>query len=209
AEAHRIGRPSLALAQALQFDLVLRQKDVIGEWVPIDEPGMSDVSRSFDGRRWKWLWGVRWSEVTEEGDKVILRHTTSKRLKDIEVDLTKAEMVLEELERMFGPDLTLPAAGPIVINEETGLPYAAQTYRDDWRMVANAVGIPRDVWNMDSRAGGITGGLESGMPTEAAQNQAGHSSRETTEGYRRHNHEYVTRVLQARAAHRQNKRRTA
>src|SRR6185437_8269934 len=35
AQAHKVGKPSIALAQALQFGLTLRQKDVIGEWVPI------------------------------------------------------------------------------------------------------------------------------------------------------------------------------
>lgn len=43
-EAHRIGHPSIALAQAIQFDLMLRQKDVIGEWIPVDEPGLSAVT---------------------------------------------------------------------------------------------------------------------------------------------------------------------
>ena len=38
-KAYELGRPSIALAQAFQFDCGLRQKDVIGEWVPITEPG--------------------------------------------------------------------------------------------------------------------------------------------------------------------------
>jgi hypothetical protein len=34
-----MGWHSIALAQAIQFDCALRQKDVIGEWVPESEPG--------------------------------------------------------------------------------------------------------------------------------------------------------------------------
>jgi hypothetical protein len=48
------GMPSIQLAQALQFELCLRQKDVIGEWVPVAEPGMSSVT--YHGR--KWLCGL-------------------------------------------------------------------------------------------------------------------------------------------------------
>ncbi len=33
----RWGRISLALATAIQFDAVMRQKDVVGEWEPIPE----------------------------------------------------------------------------------------------------------------------------------------------------------------------------
>ena len=41
--AEHFGWYSIALAQALQFELLLSQKDVIGEWVPVTEPGKSDV----------------------------------------------------------------------------------------------------------------------------------------------------------------------
>ena len=39
---------------------MLRQKDVIGEWVPRSEPGPSDIWNS-DGE--KWLRGLRWQEI--------------------------------------------------------------------------------------------------------------------------------------------------
>jgi hypothetical protein len=41
--AHARGWPYMALAQAIQFECTLRQRDVIGEWVPVKEPGVSDV----------------------------------------------------------------------------------------------------------------------------------------------------------------------
>ena len=37
-KANSLGLYSMALAQAFQLDCTLRQKDVIGEWVPITEP---------------------------------------------------------------------------------------------------------------------------------------------------------------------------
>jgi hypothetical protein len=69
--AHEHGRPSVAVEQAFVFELGLRQKDVIGEWIPIKWPGLSDVVW---GPR-KWLMGIRWDEIDAD---LILRHRLSK-----------------------------------------------------------------------------------------------------------------------------------
>jgi hypothetical protein len=45
-----MGRPSITLAQAFQFEVMLRQKDVIGEWAPGSEPGVSAVTHA--GQKW-------------------------------------------------------------------------------------------------------------------------------------------------------------
>ena len=58
-EAHKLGFASIALAQAFQFDCMFRQKDVIGEWVPISEPGVSEIISGNE----KWLKGLRWEEI--------------------------------------------------------------------------------------------------------------------------------------------------
>jgi hypothetical protein len=55
AMAHKMDMPSIALAQAFQFDCMLRQRDVIGEWVPQTEPGLSDVLHEGN----KWIRGLR------------------------------------------------------------------------------------------------------------------------------------------------------
>jgi hypothetical protein len=138
-KAHQMGHHSLALAQAFQFDCKLGQRDVIGEWVPNSEPGVSDVIHE----NAKWLRGIRWDEITN----LILRHTISKNLSEIEVDLRKAPTVLREL-ALLGP---AQRKGPIVISEQTDLPYKAHDFRALWRKVANAAGIPKSVKNMDSR----------------------------------------------------------
>jgi len=89
-KAWEMDRPSIALAQAFQFELMLRQKDVIGEWAPIAEKGISYLQA--DGL--KWLRGIRWEEIDQN---MVLRHVTSKRNKEIEVSLKNAPMVMEEL----------------------------------------------------------------------------------------------------------------
>jgi hypothetical protein len=94
-EAHARGFHTMALAQALQFECTLRQKDVIGEWVPQGEKGTSEVLRDQD----KWLRGLRWSEIDQN---MILTHVTSKRNNEVVIDLKLAPMVIEELMLMFG-----------------------------------------------------------------------------------------------------------
>jgi hypothetical protein len=109
-KSHEFGWHSIALAQAFQFDLMLRQKDVIGEWVPLNEPGVSEIIYSTKG---KWITGLQWSSVN---DNLILKHTTSKRQKGIEVDLKLAPMVMEVLAFLGGRKTT----GPVIICEATG-----------------------------------------------------------------------------------------
>ncbi|WP_275194455.1 hypothetical protein [Bradyrhizobium sp. CSA207] len=143
---------SIALVQAFQFELRLSQKDVIGEWVPIDEPGSSDFE--INGR--KWLRGLRWSDIDKN---LILRHATGSSGRPIEVDLKKAPMVLAEL-KAIGLDIAaLPTSGPIIINDVTGLPWSTTEFRRKWRLVAKKAGVPDVVKNRDSvPTGTIVGG---------------------------------------------------
>lgn len=190
--AHERGRPSIALAQALQFDLMLRQKDVIGEWVPMSEPGISAVTN--DG--YKWLRGLRWEEID---DNLILRHTTSKRLKDIEIDLKLAPMVMEELAHEGRK-----ASGPVIVCEDSALPWDANWFRQVWREVATAAGVPKKVRNMDSRAGAITEATEAGADLEAIRHAATHGDIQMTQRYARGGVEKTAKVMELRAAHRKN-----
>jgi hypothetical protein len=140
AKAHELGKPSIALAQAIQYECWLTQKDTIGEYVPATEPGSSDII--VDGN--KWLYGVRWEEI--DGN-LILRHVSSYGNKPLELDLKRAPMVLEELQRQF-PDH--PKKGPIIVSEWSGKPWSAAEYRRWWRRLADAAGVPKSIKNMDS-----------------------------------------------------------
>lgn len=196
-------RHSIALAQALQFDGTMRQKDIIGEWVPMTEPGpLSDV---FSGNE-KWVRGIRGEEID---DDFVLRHVTSKRGKTLVLDLKLCPMVMEEFRMMAGLSATdklerdhVPRKGPIVINEQTGAPYQAQTFRLAWRKVARAAGVPDTVRNMDSRAGAITEAFEAGAPMEAVRKSATHSTTSMTQRYSRGDAEAISSVLEHRARHR-------
>lgn len=191
AAREHFGWYSLALAQAIQFELMFRQRDAIGEWVPENEPGESDVRHN----GMKWLRGVRWEAID---DNLILRHLTSKRQKIIEVNLRNAPMILEEMEFINNRPLT----GPIVINDVTGLPWSANEYRRKWRLVANFCGVPKDVKNCDSRAGAITEATEAGADIEHVRHAATHSDITQTQTYSRGAAKKIENVQQKRLSHR-------
>jgi len=190
AKAHELGRPSIALAQALQFECTLRQKDVVGEWAPMDEPGMSAIH----DRGKKWMRGLRWEEIDAN---LILRHVTSKKQKEIVVDLKLAPMVIAEL---AVPNLYTNLGqklGPMIIDEKTGLPY--RTFAQRWRPIARAAGVPDDVWQMDTRAGAISEATDV-APLEDVRHAAAHSNISMTQRYSRTGAKKTARVMSLRAA---------
>jgi hypothetical protein len=150
------GWDSIALVQALQFELSLGQKDVIGEWVPVGEPGESDI---VIGER-KWLRGARWSAIDEN---FILRHRAGSSKRLVEADLRAAPIVFDQLKLIAGHDTSsptdflsraqsLPASGPIVICEINGLPWTTAEFRRKWRLVAKKAGVPDHITNRHSSA---------------------------------------------------------
>jgi hypothetical protein len=203
--------PSISLAQAFQFECTFRQKDVIGEWVPLNEPGISDI---IDGDE-KWIRGILWQEID---DNLILRHRTSKKQKDAVVDLKLAPMVLEELREYAGgqPIVTidkatkavtvhrhlLPEAGPIIRCDTNGIPWTDCEFRRKWRKVANAANVPKDVKNMGSRHGAIEEAIQSGVPVEFVRHAATHSNVSQTLAYDDSQAKSTARTMEARIEHR-------
>lgn len=201
-EAHKAGRPSIALAQAIQFEGMLRQKDIIGEWVPETEPGHSEV-RAYGN---KWLRGIRWEEIDAD---FVLVHVTSKRQKEITIDLKLAPMVLEELNYAMGLNALgglqrdkFPATGPVIFSEVSMVPWVPGEYRRWWRKLARAAGIPDAVRSMDSRAGAISEATDAGADLEHVRHAATHSDIAMTQRYSRGSEDKIAGVQRLRAEHR-------
>lgn len=171
--AHLIGLHSIAFAQALQFELMLRQKDIIGEWIPVNEPdGISEITH--DGL--KWLRGLRRSEID---CNLILRHVTSKKEKEIEVNLTLSPLIVQELPYIrFDQDA-------LIICERTNRPWKDFDFRTEWRKLANDCGVPKAVYNMDSRAGAISEAFIAGANPDFIRASATHSDLAMTQNYNR------------------------
>lgn len=185
------GLTSIALAQALQFELTLRQVDVIGQWEKIED---NDTGGIVDrGQRWRD--GLLWSDIDVDG---ILVKITSKTGKVAEHDTMQYPLLRSIIDQ-------IPAEkriGPVIRSESTGLPYRRRHFIDVWREVATAAGVPKTVWNRDSRAGGITEGGNAGADIEMLRHQANHDDAATTALYNRGTLEKTRAVAQLRVAHR-------
>lgn len=179
AAAHDGGRPSCALVYALVFETTLRLWDVIGQWWPMDAPGISDVvmtphTSMKETKKW---FGLRWDDIDAD---LVLRFVPSKTSAKtglaVTFPLTRAPMVMEEL-------LHWPAdkrTGPVIVYEGTGLPYSGNYFGESWRKDREAAGLPSAVWARDLRASGITEGRAAGVSTDDAAKVAGHASTKTT-----------------------------
>ncbi|MFN3549269.1 MAG: hypothetical protein ACK4U0_17415 [Mesorhizobium sp.] len=192
AAAHAAGRPSRALAYAVVFETALRLWDVIGQWHPIDAPGLSTVIDP--DRRTKWF-GLQWEDV---GADMVMRYRPSKTAgttqAEIAFSLADAPMVLDELRHWPADRRT----GPMIRCEVAGRPYIAQSFGRMWRADAKAAGIPAGVWARDLRASAVTEARAGGVHLDDARHVAGHSSERTTEIYDRAHAEAAGRFARAR-----------
>ncbi|UPJ62502.1 hypothetical protein [Bradyrhizobium sp. 191] len=139
--------PSIALAQALQFEIPkLRQVDIIGQWVPLDEPGPDDIKNDHE----KWVGGLMWSDIDEN---MILRRELpvgrKGETKPLQNDLKRLSMIMEEINNVPHWKRT----GPMVICEYSGKPWSAAEFRRKWRMVADKAGVPSNIQMTDGARG--------------------------------------------------------
>lgn len=182
-----LGVRSIALGQALQFELGLRQADVIGQWT---------VNHGTGGIRWKgrtWGGGLTWTDLTADS----LAKRTSKT--GAEGQWNPAEFPL--LVRAMGAFTPPERIGPAIVDERAGRPYSSRhAYGEVWRRVADAAGVPRTVWNMDSRAGAISEAADAGASMEDMREFATHANAATTSRYVRRSLEATTRVARRRVA---------
>lgn len=189
-----MGRLSLALGTALQFETAMRQRDVIGEWTPVPD-GAAVKAGEFvlNGRRWGR--GLTWEDLSRD---LVIRKATTKTGAFAAHDLKLCPLVLDLLERV-PPDQRF---GPLIIDEAQSRPYAESSYGREWRIVARAAGIPNHVWNMDARAGAITEAEDAGADLDHIRSAAAHSQTSTTQRYSRGAIGKSRRVAELRLAYR-------
>lgn len=199
--AHKAGRPSIALAITLQFDLGLRQKDVIGEWVTPGRAERQEIEGAItDGPR-VWQWGLTWNQID---DDLVMRKPTSKSngTEIAEHSLSLYPDVMAELMKI-PPERRI---GPVLIDEKTRRPWSAGHFSRQFRKIARAAGWPDDVWNMDSRAGAVSEAFEAGADAADVMRAATHRQMSTTMIYNRGGVVQSSRVAELRLARRQKKK---
>lgn len=202
-KAHELDLPSIALAQALAWASSMREKDCIGEYVPTSEPG---DGITFGNK--KWLRGALYQEID---NAFIWHHIQSKRGHLIEAPLYEEPLLVDELNKRFPGCIVragetiiphrerLPATGPVIISEATGLPYTGAAFRRTWRRVADAAGIPGHVQFRDTRSSAITEATNAGVSLEIVAKAAGHSNTSQTAAYSRDQSEKHAISMRARA----------
>ncbi|MEJ1161425.1 tyrosine-type recombinase/integrase [Prosthecomicrobium sp. N25] len=194
-KAHEVGRPEIALAQALQFETGLRQSDVIGLW----EPCAADDGSPYRTKTRRWVPGLVWQDIHAS---LVLTLQTSKTGAKVTHALRSMPLVVAELERIPIES----RVGPVVVSKATGMPFQGFTFSKDWRRIADAAGVPRDVWNRDSRAGAASEVDEAGLGVEDAQKLLGHTTPKVTQIYVRGKAVVASeKVAAARAARREEK----
>ena len=144
-KANEAGMHSIALAQALQIECGLKQKDVIGEWVP-----MSDPAPGIPYGDEKWVRGIVWEEIAPDPPGFWLRHVTSWTNKEMDFQLTSETTPLVVAQLVARLEHVSVTSGPVIINENTGRPFLAHQFRREWRKIADAAGVPKNVMNRDS-----------------------------------------------------------
>jgi integrase len=173
-EAIKSNRRSLALGTALQFETGMRQMDVIGEWEPMVDGEVSGII--LNDRR--WVNGLTWSDL---GSEFVNSKVTTKTGAVVSHDLMLCPLT-QDLLRQVPVDQRV---GPFIIDENSGLPYAAHGYAREWRTIARKAGIPDNVRNMDARAGAITEAEDAGVDLDIIHGAVGHTQASTTARYSR------------------------
>lgn len=145
----------MAIGVAAQFELALRQKDIIGERIP----RRLGHATALDFDAFMWTGMFTWENIP--GWKWRMKTSKSKYRAAATFDLTLYGLVFPLLEAVPHAE----RQGPI-IKDETGRPVREGSYRRWFRDIARAAEIPDEVWNMDTRAGAATEAEEAGAERE-------------------------------------------
>jgi hypothetical protein len=189
--ALKVGDTSTAIVQALQYECFLRQIDIVGKWRI--EPA-TYVLKSGEIRRGKKVWHGMTIGMILNDDK-LLRVRTSKTAQFVAHAIEKCELVMMCLEKLDQVEPDQPVAC-----RADGSPWTDhRDFGKHWRSYANKAEVPKNVWNMDNRASGITEATAAGAAHDDLASGAAHASKSTTQKiYMRGAKEISERVQSAR-----------
>lgn len=188
---------SMAIGVAAQFETLLRQKDIIGEWCQkADAPRLPKGATVQQLGREIWWGFFTWESIPAWRWR--MKTSKSKYRSAAVFTLSNYPLLVPLLETVPHAERT-----GAVVKGEKGLPVRETTYRETFRRIATAAGIPEDVWLMDSRAGGATEASIAKAPIGAISGALTHTDQKTTVRYlRRGATADIEEVAKARAAHR-------
>lgn len=190
----------MAIGVAAQFELALRQKDVIGERPKSARDQEKAIRRGATTINYGeeiWAGYFTWENIP--GWRWRMKTSKSKYRSAANFDLTIYSLLFPLLEAVPREDRV-----GAVVKGEHGYAVQERSYRKWFRPIAQAAGIPDEVWLMDSRAGAATEAEESGADHDAIKTLLSHSEKQeaTTTRYKRRQDRARVRVQQLREASR-------
>jgi hypothetical protein len=182
----------LAIGTAAQFELMLRQGDIIGKWEPRNAaakfPGGISILHVEDET---WSGFFTWERVP--GWRWRTRTSKSKYRAAVEFDLTNYDLLMPLLEQVPAEQRT----GPIIKGEH-GLPVRYRTYVKAFRKIARYAKIPDEVFSMDARAGGAGEASEGGVDIATIGTGLTHTNNVTPHRYVRRSAKKIQKIAEAR-----------
>jgi hypothetical protein len=183
------GDVSTALVQSIQYDCMLRQNDVIGQWRP--EPTTYVLKAGEVWRGTKVRSGMTIDLIQVDRDLVV---RTSKTSQPVVHAINKCGLVMRCVALLDRTAPTRPVA-----SKPDGKPWPdRQAFAKVWRKHATAAGVPKAILNMDNRASGITEAAAAGVSDDDIANTAAHDKRVTRGVYKRKARQISERVQAAR-----------
>jgi site-specific recombinase XerD len=182
----------MAIGTTAQFELLLRQKDIIGQWDPLTVGAKTPAGKhvmTVGAEVWSGYFA--WENIP--GWRWRMRTSKSKYRSAADFDLANYSLLMPLLEAVPREQ----RVGAIVKGEH-GLPMRETSYRRWFRQIARAAAIPDEVWNMDTRAGGATEAEEAGAALEDIQGLMTHSKENMTLRYLRKRSKRIENVADAR-----------
>ena len=88
--------------------------------------------------------------------------------------------------------------GPVIVSERYGAPYTRYSWAQTFRRIRDALGLPKELTVMDTRAGGITEARMMGADPYSLRDAAGHANLSTTDRYTRGRSDGAAKIVQLR-----------
>lgn len=193
------GMRGFALGLLIQWTFALRGVDVFGQWEPATE-GQGGIVRTTrrEGKiiRTRWIDGLTWDMIEPDlsaFEKVISK-TRNALPEPTRFPLSVAPAVLSRLQ-------AIPSerrVGPVILADDTGLPYTTQGRSQAFRRLARDLGLPEGLWMMDTRSGALSEGQSVGATQLMLRDAAGHLDASTTDRYLRGREENIANVVRLR-----------
>lgn len=141
---------AMQIGMMTQFELMLREKDVIGEWAAAGAKRRLPSSITvLDLGAEAWAGYYTWENIP--GWRWVMRTSKSRFRETGDFRLQNYGLLFPLLERVPHEQRT-----GAIVKGERGLPIRARSYSNWFREIATVAKLPRDVWKMDGRAGGAS-----------------------------------------------------